>query len=71
MNDKRLVEKDDKNAQEGADGEPPAPKLVPFKRLYTYITAREKCWLIIGTIAALGMGVALPGFALLFGGVIN
>ena len=44
---------------------------MPFKRLYTYITAREKCWLIIGTIAALGMGVALPGFALLFGGVIN
>lgn len=49
----------------------PQPKMVPLKKLYKFITPREKCYLVIGAIASVLMGIALPAFALLFGGVID
>lgn len=55
----------------GQEEEMPQPKMVPLKKLYKFITPREKCYLIIGAFASVIMGVALPAFAILFGGVID
>ena len=60
---------DSTDAAEG--GLPPDFQLAPFRKLYKYLTKNEKCILAIGFISSLLTGVALPGFALLFGGVID
>ena len=50
---------------------PPGFQLAPFRKLYKYLTKNEKCILAIGFISAILVGISLPAFALLFGGVID
>ena len=45
--------------------------MVPLRKLYKFITPKEKCFLTIGALASGIMGVTLPAFSILFGGVID
>jgi ATP-binding cassette, subfamily B (MDR/TAP), member 1 len=45
--------------------------MAPFSSLFRFATKADAILIIIGTICALAMGVALPAFAILWGNMTD